>query len=150
MGTVTLGWSCLFLHQLIVQNLLYTAGCISLGAAACLKGLTVGRPANARTRNRGPILVNLEPNGAPAVESSSRAGCPGEVNVDRARVGKGRVGVERDAGSGRDSQGLGRSRTGAKLVACHLRRGDVGHRAVGVMVLGAARVLPVGAGNTAR
>jgi hypothetical protein len=106
-------------------------------------GRVVGGPADARARNTGTFLVNLEPNGTLAVEGSSRAGCLGKVDVDWARVGKGRVGIKRQARPSRNGQCLGRRGAGAQLVACHLRRGEVGHRAVRVMVLGAARVLPV-------
>jgi hypothetical protein len=58
--------------------------------------------------------------------------------------------MERKARPSCDSQSLGRSGAGTKLVACHLRRGNVGYGAVGVVVLGTARVLPVRAGYSAR
>lgn len=128
-------------------------GIAFMPVACCLgreKKLTVGRPADGGARDGGSILVNLEPNGASAIERGSRAGSPCEVDIDWARVGKARVGGEGDAGAGRHGKGLRRRGAGTKLVARHLRRRDVGHGAIGIVVLGAPRVLPVAAGNAAR
>ncbi len=109
-------------------------------------GRTIARPLQtASAQTAGAVLVDLEPHRALSVEGGSRlaGGHFGKVEVERTRVADRRAGGEADSAAGSDCQRLGGTSAGVALIAGHGLRGDVGHGAVGLEVLGLANGLPV-------
>ena len=97
-----------------------------------------------------PVLVDLEPDGALAVESGGglARGDLGQVEVERAGVLDGGVDREGDGAAGFGRDDLGRAGANIALVAGHGRRGDVLDGTVGLVVRGDADGFPVGGEHT--
>lgn len=110
---------------------------------------TIRGPLDASGAEAGrAVLVDLEPDGALAVEGSSRLAGGGLGHVEVERAGVTDAGHEGEVGAGLDVKDLGGGNTGVALVAGHGLRVDIGDGAVGVVVLGDADVLPLARDNS--
>ena len=111
--------------------------------------LLAGRgPGDLPAREAGPVLVDLEPDVAGAVEGLGRGARGGfrHVELQGARVADVAVDAEPDRVARLDGLGAGPLRPGARRVAAQLGVVDVLHGAVGVLVGRLAHEGPVGLG----